>query len=778
MELFGRLKLATEILLNPLGTSYLNGGFVGIGITTPLQLLHINGDTFTGGFYSTNSATGNFFAYLGGNNIGDGGMLQLGDANVPTVQFGKAGGHGNSNFINNGRGLSIGDVNTQNGDSFSLYNVVGSQTQFTIYDSTHVNEAIQLSTQTGGGNQCYLNMWNLVNTSVITIFSDIGGSIFNNGNFSIGAGNLTVQPTANSDLFGFFLNDSSGNLRNHLYTDGADDAVFDMFNNLNALTVELNANDISFFNTGHRIVIGGDNTLGTSSDTLTVGALTDYTGFYVRNTSNNHILGGLYTISSSAYLALYNSSNVASVVLSANGPTTFTGGNVGINYSSPPDILSVGVGTANNGIFIRDTTSNNVLGALYYGAFGEGVLNLNDASNDNNIRLDATGACWLIGPNVNLGIGTTTPGATLTIAYTADVLSFNVIDSSNRQIFGVVNSGTYVTSYVQADFHLVAGFGGYNFGNSVFTVNQLAGQAMIVGTNLNGHIVYDIDTDVSYNGQISLWTDTEALNVQISASGDSYFAGGSVAIGKTSTLNRQLEIQTASTGPRTGSGLIFYSGTTGNYFGSWDEEISSEPGITLYNLSQTPTLNLRGTGNSYFNGGFVGIGTTTPLQTLDVTGNIHTSNGIFDGAAAISLDSNNRLLYDSIGNQAIDYQNRRLQDVTGLIDVFDWTTMLVADSTAGNIAADFNNRQLLDNTGIYNALDWHLGSIGINQSTPAVTAILDIVSTTKGVLFPRMTAAERGLIASPAIGLMVYQTDGGAAEGIWTNKSSGWAQGV
>jgi trimeric autotransporter adhesin len=50
-------------------------------------------------------------------------------------------------------------------------------------------------------------------------------------------------------------------------------------------------------------------------------------------------------------------------------------------------------------------------------------------------------------------------------------------------------------------------------------------------------------------------------------------------------------------------------------------------------------------------------------------------------------------------------------------------------------------------------------SVGVNNPTPDASAALDVVSTSKGVLVPRMTAAQRNLIASPATGLLVYQTD-------------------
>ncbi len=53
-------------------------------------------------------------------------------------------------------------------------------------------------------------------------------------------------------------------------------------------------------------------------------------------------------------------------------------------------------------------------------------------------------------------------------------------------------------------------------------------------------------------------------------------------------------------------------------------------------------------------------------------------------------------------------------------------------------------------------------NVAINNagSTADASAILDVSSTSKGLLIPRMTQAQRLAIANPANGLMVYQTDG------------------
>nr|WP_309759146.1 hypothetical protein [Flavobacterium sp.] len=49
--------------------------------------------------------------------------------------------------------------------------------------------------------------------------------------------------------------------------------------------------------------------------------------------------------------------------------------------------------------------------------------------------------------------------------------------------------------------------------------------------------------------------------------------------------------------------------------------------------------------------------------------------------------------------------------------------------------------------------------VGIGTVTPNASSVLDITSTTQGMLTPRMTTAQRTAIASPADGLMVYDTD-------------------
>jgi hypothetical protein len=52
-------------------------------------------------------------------------------------------------------------------------------------------------------------------------------------------------------------------------------------------------------------------------------------------------------------------------------------------------------------------------------------------------------------------------------------------------------------------------------------------------------------------------------------------------------------------------------------------------------------------------------------------------------------------------------------------------------------------------------------AINNDNSAPDASAMLDVKSTTKGMLAPRMTQAQRNAIVNPATGLTIYQTDGG-----------------
>ena len=76
-----------------------------------------------------------------------------------------------------------------------------------------------------------------------------------------------------------------------------------------------------------------------------------------------------------------------------------------------------------------------------------------------------------------------------------------------------------------------------------------------------------------------------------------------------------------------------------------------------------------------------------------------------------------------------------------------------------------------------------MAQTGIGTTTPSASAKLEIASTDKGLLIPRMTSTQKGNIASPANGLLIYQTDdvvgfyvqtGTTAAPVWTRINMEW----
>lgn len=64
-------------------------------------------------------------------------------------------------------------------------------------------------------------------------------------------------------------------------------------------------------------------------------------------------------------------------------------------------------------------------------------------------------------------------------------------------------------------------------------------------------------------------------------------------------------------------------------------------------------------------------------------------------------------------------------------------------------------------------------NIGIGTTTPDNSAMLDVVSNTRGILIPRMNTTDRTNIASPATGLLVFDTDFGD---FWFYNGSVWVE--
>lgn len=102
-----------------------------------------------------------------------------------------------------------------------------------------------------------------------------------------------------------------------------------------------------------------------------------------------------------------------------------------------------------------------------------------------------------------------------------------------------------------------------------------------------------------------------------------------------------------------------------------------------------------------------------------------------------------------------------------------------APSTASNYSSTWANITQIGSSAIVNP--WVLsgndvyntsGEVGIGTSSPSASALLDVTSTNKGILIPRMTASQKNAISSPTTGLLIFQTD--APAGFYYYNGSSW----
>jgi uncharacterized protein (TIGR02145 family) len=202
----------------------------------------------------------------------------------------------------------------------------------------------------------------------------------------------------------------------------------------------------------------------------------------------------------------------------------------------------------------------------------------------------------------------------------------------------------------------------------------------------------------------------------------------------------------------------------------------------------------------------VGIGTTTPGFPLNFastigdkislygnTGN-HYGFGIQGGLLQIHSDAPAANIAFGYGSSSNFNERMRILNNTGYDGMSLNGRLILKNGSADLVGGGggvwlykANNTALLgfmgtqnnQNIGFYGGpLGWGFtydainSRVGIGTSVPAASAILDVSSTTQGLLPPRMTAAQRTAIPTPAEGLLVYQTD--AVPGFYYLKNGIW----
>ena len=186
-----------------------------------------------------------------------------------------------------------------------------------------------------------------------------------------------------------------------------------------------------------------------------------------------------------------------------------------------------------------------------------------------------------------------------------------------------------------------------------------------------------------------------------------------------------------------------------------------------------------------------------------VAGNWLTMAGGGGGGASVLNDLTDVVISSPVANQALVYNGGSWTNTALTVSESDpkigtltngkWcstdgtsvTCTEDAPSSASSGAAGYV--QLSDGSGGFTTSGTTAGQqlfwdntnkrLGIGTSAPDASALLDVSSTARGFLPPRMTTTDVGNIAAPADGLMVYDTDTDTlklrANGAWVSLGTG-----
>jgi hypothetical protein len=166
-----------------------------------------------------------------------------------------------------------------------------------------------------------------------------------------------------------------------------------------------------------------------------------------------------------------------------------------------------------------------------------------------------------------------------------------------------------------------------------------------------------------------------------------------------------------------------------------------------------------------FTGGNLMINTTTDSGfRLDVNGTARVVDNfsLGSGTGAFDIDLNKSKgggVWSSVRNTlASSYSaiNLGTNNTTSKLTIYSF------GSSYGSSGQYQANKSLLEVIGdlflTASNFIFYSGSVGVGTTTPNASALMDIASTTKGFLPPRMTTTQKNAIASPATGLQVYDT--------------------
>ena len=352
-------------------------------------------------------------------------------------------------------------------------------------------------------------------------------------------------------------------------------------------------------------------------------------------------------------------------------------GNVGIGTSAPGAPLSIKSSAALGIQFDRD--------AVNIGQISMHEDNLNVDANTNNLVFQTPASKYHIFSGGNVGIGTETPGYKLVVqadpAVSNDGMRITDENGSGRAMLYTAGAGHGALQLIN-DSNLPKVVIGsnensyFNGGNVGIGTDAPSGKLEIWQNSPTAPVLRLEDVGAaSYDwtfpdaNKVKFSTNTVSakdfiLNNEGSGGMNLIVQSGNVGIG-TSSPGAKLDVYTATNT----NGLLIRTAETSGITHNLYVDTSNNGRVAYYASGQSQTVSINTSGDSYFNGGNVGIGTASPINKLSINGNAsahayefyqNTTSSASEcihqpasGEVAIRANSQERLRIDGSGNVGI-----------------------------------------------------------------------------------------------------------------------------
>ena len=373
--------------------------------------------------------------------------------------------------------------------------------------------------------------------------------------------------------------------------------------------------------------------------------------------------------------------------------------------------------------------STELVGGFRTYVDGTNLSNVVNIRRDGQLQIGSTAASAMYWDNTNnrVGIGTATPGVKLDVHSGADNIAQLNRTGAGKSLLQYLLTGTA---------RWATGFDNTNGNYTIYDAVNATDRVVVTNT-----------------GNVGIGTNAPVNKLNI--------VGGDVQIGNSLTSGNfnPATYRTFTIGSDFSSGALqIGNGTTGLMWGGLYANINN---VAVYANSRDLTFETPVEAMRITSGRNVGIGETTPTSRLHIKGSGSTSATTSllvqnsAGTTALKVDDS---CNTSIGASGI---SARLN----IINTNGSVAAYIAGSGNGGVV-EFNS---ISGAGIrcndgYGNTNMFLGglstpSVSIGKASSAVaSALLEMVSTTKGFLPPVMTTTQKNAIASPAAGLVVYDT--------------------